>query len=121
MKGPTKETIRRPDEHIEMIKSSFLNFSIKFKSPDFVVPEKKEYVKEDLLRTLRELKAALEDIIESTDLDKTCTAFELPGGMGYLTRQEALSFVIFHTQRHENQMKNIRKKITSAMEANERF
>ena len=117
MNGPTQATKRKPDEHVEKIKSDFLNFSIKFKSPDSVVPEKKDYNKDDLIQTLKGLKIALEDIIENSDLDQTCTAFELPGGMGYLTRQEGLAFVLYHTQRHIHQLKNTYRTITSAMEA----
>jgi len=107
MNGPTQHTNRKPDEHIETIKNVFLNFSIKLKSPDFIIPEKKDYDKEDLLLTLKKLKLALEEIVENADLDETCTAFAIPGGLGYLTRQEALAFVIYHTQRHIHQMKNI--------------
>ena len=105
MKGPTKATIRKPDEHIETIKTSFLNFSIKFKSPEFVIPERKDYDKEELLRELKSLKTELEEIIESAALDKTCVLFEIPGALGYLTRQEALAFVLYHTQRHIHQLR----------------
>ena len=107
MNGPTQETNRKPDEHVETIKNVFLNFNIKLKSPDFIIPEKKDYNKEDLLRTLKKLKLALEEIVENAELDKTCTLFEIPGGLGHLTRLEALAFVIYHTQRHVHQLKNI--------------
>ncbi len=117
MNGPTQATNRKPDAHIEAIKNVFLNFSIKLKSPEFIIPERKDYDKEDLWHTIRKLKAALEDIIESSDLDKTCTLFEIPGGLGFLTRQEALAFVLYHTQRHVHQLKNIYRKITSTMVA----
>src|SRR5580765_3151306 len=63
MKGPMQDTNRNPDEHVERIKDIFLNFDKKLKSPEFIVPEKKEYDKEDLLRALRELKSELESII----------------------------------------------------------
>src|SRR5688500_10690517 len=36
--GPVKETERKPDELVATIKRDFLDFSIKMKSPDFVVP-----------------------------------------------------------------------------------
>ena len=117
LKGPTQKTNRKPDEQVEKIKTDFLNFSIKMKSPDAIVPEKKEYNKEDLTKILKGLKVDLEDIIETSDLDKTCTAFELPGGMGYLTRQEGLAFVLYHTQRHIHQLRKIYRKVTSEVEA----
>jgi uncharacterized damage-inducible protein DinB len=104
MKGATLETNRNPDEHIERIKEIFLNFDKKLKSPEFIIPEKKEYNKEDLLRALKELKSELENIFDTSDLDKTCTAFGLPT-LGNLTRKEALAFVLYHTQRHVSQLK----------------
>ena len=113
MKGPTQETIRKPDEHVEKMKAVFSDFTRKLKSPDFIVPEKKDYNKEDLLSILRKLKASLEDIIETANLDKTCTLFEIPGGLGHLTRQEALAFVIYHTQRHVHQLKNMQQRVPS--------
>ena len=77
LKGPTEETTRRPDEHFERIKSIFLNFSVKLKSPGFIIPEKKEYRKGELLHMLKGLKADWK-IFETSDLDKTCTLFPLP-------------------------------------------
>ena len=112
LKGPAQDTKRKPDEHIENIKTDFLNFSIKFKSPDPVVPEKKAYYKEDQLRRFKELKIELENIIETANLNQTCTLFEIPGGLGYLTRQEALAFVIYHTQRHIHQLRKIKNSLT---------
>ena len=107
MNGPTQHTNRKADEHVETIKNIFLNFTRKLKSPDFIIPEAKDYNKEDLLNTLRKLKSSLEEIIETADLDETCTAFGLPT-LGYLTRQEALAFVIYHTKRHIRQLEGRR-------------
>ena len=107
MKGPTQHTNRKVDEHVETIKNIFLNFTRKLKSPDFIIPEPKDYNKEDLLNTLRKLKSSLEEIIETADLDETCTAFGLPT-LGNLTRQEALAFVIYHTKRHIHQLEGRR-------------
>ena len=106
MKGPTEETNRKADQHVETIKNIFLNFTRKLKSPDFIVPEAKDYNKEELLSTLEKLKEELEDIIEKEDLDKTCTAFGLPT-LGNLTRWEALAFVVYHTIRHIHQLRNL--------------
>jgi len=108
MNGPTQPTNRNPREHIDSIKNVFLNFSSKLKSPDFIVPEKKSYDKQEQLERLKKLKAAVEDIIEKADLDQTCTRFTIPGGLGFLTRQEALAFVLYHTQRHIHQLRKIK-------------
>ena len=108
--GPVKETEREPDEMIEKIKADFLNFNIKMKSPDFVVPPMGIYKKEELLSSLENIKEKINQAIETLDLTKTCLAFELPV-YGFLTRLEAIHFVLYHTQRHIHQLKNILKKV----------
>jgi len=104
--GPVKETERKPDELVATIKRDFLDFSIKMKSPDFVVPPDTSYKKEDLLHSLEHIKAKINQAIEKLDLTKTCLAFELPV-YGILTRLEALHFILYHTQRHIHQLKKI--------------
>jgi len=112
--GPVKETDRKPDQHIEDLRS-FLNFNIKFESPEFVRPPKKDYNKHELLHTLNGIKERLHQTLETSDLKKTCVAFEIPG-MGYLTGLEAAHFVWYHTQRHTHQLKNISSKLDSYVE-----
>ena len=110
--GPVKETQRKPDELVEKIKSDFLDFTIKMKSPDFVKPPMAYYKKEDLLNSLKNIKENIHHAIETTDLTKTCVTFELPG-LGFLTRLEAAHFVLYHTQRHIHQLKNIFRKLVN--------
>ena len=110
MNGPTKETNRQFDQFVEGIKGSFLNFNIKMKSPEFIVPEFREYQKENLLQTLESIKTNINRIIGEKDLKETCTSFEVPG-IGYLTRWESLHFILYHTQRHIHQLKNIFAKL----------
>lgn len=110
IKGPVKETHREPDELVEKIKSDFLDFTTKMKSPDFVKPAMEHYQKTDLLNNLKNVKESIREVIENADLTKTCISFKLPG-YGYLTRLEAAHFVLFHTQRHIHQLKNISRKL----------
>lgn len=110
MYGPVKETEREPDELVERIKADFLNFNIKMKSPDFVVPPKTSYKREELLKSLGDIKEKINRGIETLALTKTCLAFELPV-YGFLTRLEAIHFVLYHTQRHIHQLRNIFKKV----------
>lgn len=104
--GPVKETERKPDEMVANLKEIFLNFSVKMKSPDFVVPKTKDYNKEAMLSSLEKVKSELIKVSEQEDLTKTCLGFEFPK-MGYLTRIEIISFVLFHTQRHTHQLQKI--------------
>ncbi len=110
LNGPVKDTERAPDAAVEGIKSIFLNFEIKMESPDFIRPEKKNYDKDGLLAALSGIKADITTSAAKLDLSQTCLSFELPV-LGYVTRLEAVSFVICHTQRHVHQLKNIYSKL----------
>lgn len=104
--GPVQNTTRPYDEKMEGIRSSFLDFSTKFKSPDFVVPPAMDYHKDRLLDSYQKIKEGLLAAVDTLDLTQTGTAFELPV-LGYLTRWEALHFVLYHNQRHRHQLKNM--------------
>lgn len=101
-----KPTSRQPDEKVESIKAIFLDFNIKMKSPDFVLPRNTPIEKEKMLTAWEDTKAKLTEAIKNLDLSATCTAFELPGS-GEFTRSEWVWFAIYHTQRHTHQLKNI--------------
>ncbi|HKH62220.1 MAG TPA: DinB family protein [Flavitalea sp.] len=113
MNGPVKDTERKSDELIEGIRTSFLDFSHKMQSPDFVLPLKIDYNKHELLQSLSKIKEQLDKTLKGLDLTKTCTGFEIPV-LGYLTRLEAAHFVLSHTKRHTHQLKNIAVKLASA-------
>lgn len=106
MNGPTTVTSREPGEHVEQIRSLFLNFNIKFQSPEFIRPPKIEYYKQDLLEDLEKIRRELNDTIGSKDILQTVTLFEVPV-MGYLTRLECAHFVLAHTLRHIHQLEKI--------------
>ncbi|MDB5086528.1 MAG: hypothetical protein JWR09_522 [Mucilaginibacter sp.] len=110
LRGPVKDTERKPDEVVPKIKNDFLNFTIKMTTPDFIKPEAKSYDKNELLSNLKNIRKNVNDATETLDLTKTCMAFELPV-YGYLTRQEAIVFVTCHTLRHTRQLKNIYQKL----------
>jgi hypothetical protein len=109
--GPVKDTDRAPDAGVETIKSTFLNFDIKLKSPEFIVPPETIYKKQELLNALTDIRSGVKNS-RGLDLEKTCTARELPA-LGLLTRFEALNFMLYHTQRHLHQLKNVSKKVLS--------
>jgi len=111
--GPTTETSKPADIMVERIKGDFLNFNIKFDSPEFIYPEHKDYDKAELLAKLKQIRSNVSDVLTKLDLTKTCTAFELPV-YGFLTRLEAIYFIIYHTQRHTQQLKNIYSKLDTA-------
>jgi DinB superfamily len=94
---------RNPEERIEGLKNVFLDFSRKLTQPDFLIPENQLYKKQpaidELNKSFNEFKvnasrANLHELVEGLPL-------------GPITKLEIVHFVLFHTQRHLHQMKNI--------------
>ncbi|WEK21458.1 MAG: DinB family protein [Candidatus Pedobacter colombiensis] len=106
LNGPVKDTDRAPDQSVKKMEDILLDFTTKMQSPDFINPNMKVYNKAQLLNTLESIKSKVSKAIADLDLTQTCLTFELPG-LGQLTRLEAIYFVIYHTQRHAYQLKNI--------------
>ncbi len=71
--------------------------------------------KDKLTKTLEYFRCKINLAMETMDLSKTCLAFELPV-LGFLTRLEAIYFILFHTQRHIQQLKNIYQKLKATNE-----
>jgi uncharacterized damage-inducible protein DinB len=111
--GQVDETSRPVDKNIEQIKSILLDSNVKMNSPEMIYPKLKDYDQDKLLNQLEGIKKALVKAADQLDLTKTCVAFELPS-LGFLTRLEAFYFVIYHTRRHTNQLKNILEQVKSS-------
>ncbi|HEV7781940.1 MAG TPA: DinB family protein [Chitinophagaceae bacterium] len=105
MNGPVEDAGRDPGEKIKALEDLFLNFNIKMRSPDFILPEAIHHKKNDLLKVLADLKKEMLDA-SKLDLSLLCTGAEFPT-FGHLTRMEWLHFFLVHTQRHTQQLKNI--------------
>jgi hypothetical protein len=110
--GPVAATERKEDEKVEMIRTTFLNFNVKFNAPDFLIPSNNPQQKDPLVHSLQARMEELGTATRSLNLSETCTAFELPGA-GMLTRLEWVYFVVYHTQRHTRQLTNIREKLAA--------
>jgi hypothetical protein len=108
LNGPVKDTDRPYDAMVADLKKYFLDYSIKMQSPDFVIPEAKNYGKASLLHALNSSFTNIVHSAKTLAADKTCTGFELPV-LGYLTRLEAIAFVTYHTQRHIHQLKKMNR------------
>lgn len=106
--GPIDETNRPADKDVAEIKNIFLNFNTKMSAPESICPPFRPYIKDDLLHQLDGIKANMVCSVKELDLTKTCTSFELPY-FGFLTRLEAVYFVMYHTQRHNHQLENMLK------------
>jgi hypothetical protein len=103
MEMDAKPTDRNPGERIEELKTVFLDFSKKMKSPEFIVPEEGTYEKQftidDLNKSFTQFKVNA-DNANSNDLVEG-----LP--LGPITKLEIIHFTLFHTERHLHQMKKI--------------
>jgi hypothetical protein len=106
LNGPVKRAERDPSQHLKLLSDIFLNFDIKMKSPDFVLPDEEPKDKGILINLLEDTFDGIIKVAESEDLDVICTTFEMPS-LGFLSRREFIGFTIVHTQRHIHQLKNI--------------
>ena len=106
LNGPADQVDRNPDEMVDRIKSDLLNFNMKVKAAKRVEPENINYNKEDLLNTIELINGQYTDCVKNLDLSQKCLTFKIPV-YGYLTRLEAITFIIYHTQRHTHQLRNI--------------
>ncbi len=106
MNGPVQPSDRNPVEKVDWIRDLFLDFGIKMKSPEFVLPSDEPADKDKRYAALENTFDKIELAIRSLDLDPTCMAFEFPNA-GPLTRAEWIWFAIYHTQRHNRQLDNI--------------
>ncbi|SFD74956.1 DinB superfamily protein [Chitinophaga sp. CF118] len=107
LQGEVKQTDRDPGQKIEAIRDVFLNFDLKFTSPEFIRPSELPHDKTLLLRCLKIIMEEIRQQAQTQDLTAICLQSVLPG-FGDLTRLELNYFIIFHTQRHIHQLKKIK-------------
>jgi hypothetical protein len=103
-----KASGRNGDEGVEKLRELFLNFDSKLQSPNFILPTQDTYNTEALVADLRN---SVERIKE---LSKTVNVSEMINHpvFGEVTKFEILHFIVYHTQRHIHQLKNIFEKVT---------
>ncbi|MEP6926723.1 MAG: DinB family protein [Ginsengibacter sp.] len=103
MKGKPAE--RDPEKGVPDIKKMFLDFTTKYQSPEFIVPEKGNYNKETVIEKFKKSIDQLQDTRTEVNLSEI---INLPI-FGEVTKLELLHFVLYHTQRHHHQLKRIIK------------
>jgi hypothetical protein len=101
------EATRNPAEKVAGFQKTFLDFSTKMQSPDFIIPDAGPYQKQQTIDALKQAFELLKENAGKADLNQLLTG--LP--MGDATKLELLHFVLYHTQRHLHQL----KKITGAL------
>lgn len=104
--GTLRKTERLPGTEIEQVKKIFLDFNAKYKSAEGLLPTNERVEKEKLLSALQKRIGEIKEVIQTKDLTETCVGLPFKG-IGELTRIEWLYVILYHTQRHIHQMKNI--------------
>ena len=117
LEGDTRPADRDPEQNVAQLRELFLNFGIKFKSPDFIVPSDDPKDKDFLIKALKKTFEGIEKNTASDDLSRICTTFEMPA-LGYLSRSEFINFTYAHTQRHTHQLNNILDHLKGAQHDN---
>ncbi|OQP46893.1 hypothetical protein A4H97_05065 [Niastella yeongjuensis] len=107
LNGPVHTTNRPPDAGVGNLRHVFLDFSTKLQSPEFIIPEERTYDKDTLIYSFKAGREQIGEAIKSLDLT---SSLHMPI-FGEPTRLELIYFVIFHTQRHINQVKHISEKL----------
>jgi len=103
--GKAGATLRAPDEKLSVLRM-FLDFSIKMKSPDIIVPSEGYHDKKEIVERLARVWGRFGEAVETLDMNETCLDFEMPM-VGLLTRLEWISFQVYHTKRHLWQLQKI--------------
>jgi hypothetical protein len=98
-----KPAERDATKRIPELRKIFLDFSHKLKSPDFIVPGNGPFEKH---MVIDEMKKSFEQFRKNAGIAQMNELVEgLP--LGPITKLEILHFVLYHTQRHLNQMERI--------------
>lgn len=110
LQGNSKESERDPLEKAGIIRTVFLDYSTKLKSPEFILPGNQPKNKEELIKGFENTRKELRNLIQTKDLDRTFIDFSFPQ-LGQLTGWELICFAVCHSMRHIRQMKIIAEKL----------
>jgi dihydrofolate reductase len=103
LKKEGKSPDRAADAGVKELKKTFLDFDKKLKSPEFILPTQDIYQKKLVIDNVEISIAQLKELSRQVNL------FEVISHpiFGEVTKLELLHFVVYHTQRHIHQLKNI--------------
>jgi len=92
---------------VQKLKEIFLNFDSKLQSPKFILPTQERYSRKQLITELRDSVEQIKELSARIDVAEMID-HRVFGG---ITKFEILHFVVYHTQRHIHQLKNIFKSV----------
>jgi len=108
--GNSIATTRPADEKVGILKSIFLDYTTKLKSPDFILPSDGVQRVEKLYDAIQSNRAIIRDLAAIIDLNLTFTGAAFPQ-LGELTGIEWATFLICHSKRHTLQLQHIFTKV----------
>ena len=94
---------RNADAREPELREMFLDFSVKFQSPDFILPVRAHYEPKQVEEDFQNSLSLLKKVGDHANLEE---AIKHPA-FGEITKLELLCFVKFHLQRHLLQLKKI--------------
>jgi uncharacterized damage-inducible protein DinB len=112
--GNNRPANRPVDEKVNTIRSIFMDFENKMKSPDFILPTDDPKNLKEMIQAFKDSREAIRKKISAVDMSKSFPDFPFPG-LGEFTGWEWIFFVTCHTMRHTHQL----KKIFDSINANE--
>jgi hypothetical protein len=104
--GTTEKTERDPEEKVELIKQVFRNHERKLNAPAPIAPGNQDKDKASLLLSFSQNRNELAQILDKEDVTRTCLDFS-HHFFKQLTRYEWANFILYHSERHQDQVKNI--------------
>lgn len=96
MKAKSKPAEREAGEMITELRKSFLDFSTKMKSPEFIVSEEGPYVKQDISGELNKSFEQFKENAANANVNEIVKGLPL----GAITKLEILHFALYHTEWH---------------------
>ena len=103
---------RAPDKKLSAFKEVLLNRTIKIEAPENVKPVGAIQEQQEIIVGLQKQLQVLLQAIEEKELSELCEAYPHPR-LGRLTRLEWSYFIIYHTERHSQQLEDIYKKLVA--------
>jgi hypothetical protein len=106
----TKEADRDAFEKCEAIGAIFLNFDVKLKSPDFILPSNEPKQVSFYVERFTATISAISETMKKVDLSRLYTRYPFPT-LGELTGWEWIYFAAAHSTRHTLQLKKISERL----------
>lgn len=106
---------RAYDKKLSVIKEALSNRATKIVAPETVKPTGTVQDQQELINGLQHYMQVLHQIAEEKELQELCTQYPHPR-LGRLTRLEWLYFIIYHTERHCQQLEIIKSELVANVE-----